>query len=84
MIEQVRVRKWTWAGRVSTITNGHYITPPGNPTKGKVIEEGRRDGGATNKTTTEMHCFYYIIPQDNIDVYKFVCITLYFLNWNVQ
>ena len=30
------------------ITDGHCVSPPGNHTKGKNLEEGRRDGGETN------------------------------------
>ena len=30
------------------ITGGHCVSPPGNHTKGKDLEEGRRDGGETN------------------------------------
>ena len=27
------------------ITDGHCVSPPGNPTKGKYLQEGRQDGG---------------------------------------
>jgi len=30
------------------ITNGHCVSPPGNPTDIKHLEEDRRDGGETN------------------------------------
>ena len=30
------------------ITNGHHVSPPGNPTKGKDLEEEWRDDGDTN------------------------------------
>ena len=30
------------------ITDGHCASPPGNPTKGKDLKEGRRDVGETN------------------------------------
>ena len=30
------------------ITDGHCVLPPGNPTKGKDLEESRRDGEVTN------------------------------------
>ena len=30
------------------ITDGHCVSPTGNPTKGKDLEEDRRDGGETN------------------------------------
>ena len=50
--EQVRRRKWTWAGHVNRIRDGHCVSPPGNTTKGKDPEEDRRDGGETNYTTT--------------------------------
>ena len=48
VIEQVRRRKWTWAGHVSRIRDNRWtsVSPPGNPTKGK--EEGWRVGGETN------------------------------------
>ena len=29
------------------ITDGHCVSPPGNPTKGKDVEEGQRDVGET-------------------------------------
>ena len=52
MIEQVRRRKWTWAGQGTSagheITYGHCVSPPGNPTKGTELEEDRRDDGETN------------------------------------
>ena len=31
------------------ITDGHCVSPPGNLTKGKDLEEDRRDGGKTNR-----------------------------------
>ena len=34
------------------ITDGHCVSPPGNPMKGKDLEEDRRDGRETNYTTT--------------------------------
>ena len=42
-IEQVRRRKWTWAGY--EITDGHCASPPGNPTKGADLQEDRREKG---------------------------------------
>ena len=30
------------------VTDEHCVSPPGNPTKGKYLEEGRQDGGETN------------------------------------
>ena len=50
VIEQVRKRKWTWAGHVKAheITDGHCGSPPGNTMKGKDLEEDRRDGGMIN------------------------------------
>ena len=52
VIEQVRRRKWTWAGHIRSaryeITDGHCVSPPGNPTKGKEPEEDRRDDVETN------------------------------------
>ncbi len=41
--EQVRRRKWTWAG--------HCVSPPGNPTNRKDLHEDRRDGRQTNYWT---------------------------------
>ena len=36
-------------GRVRyEITDGHCVSPPGTPTKGKDFEEGWQDGGETN------------------------------------
>ena len=48
--EQVRRRKWTWAGTSAgyEIIDRNCVSPLGNPTKGKNLEEGRRDGGETN------------------------------------
>ena len=45
VIDQVRKRKWTWAWHVSRIQVnwGHRISPSGNHTKGKGLEEDRRD-----------------------------------------
>ena len=42
VIEQVKRRKWTWAGHVTRIqiTDGHCVSPPGNATKGNDLEEG--------------------------------------------
>ena len=34
------------------LANGHCVSPPGNPTKGKDLEEDRRDVGKTNLTNT--------------------------------
>ena len=50
VMEQVRRRKWTWQGSSAgyEITDGHFVSPPGNPTKGKDLEED----GETNWTTT--------------------------------
>ena len=53
MIEQVRSapRQGTSAGY--EIADGHSVSqPPGNSTKGKDLEENRRDVGETNLTTT--------------------------------
>ena len=47
VIEQVRRRKWTWTGHVIRIRDNRWtlriVSPPGNPTKGKDLEEDRRD-----------------------------------------
>ena len=48
VVEQVRRRKWTRAGHVSRIRDGHCVSPPGKPTEGKDLEEDRRDVGETN------------------------------------
>ena len=50
VIEQVRRRKWTWAGHVSRIRDNRWTLHITNwkPTKGKDLEEDRRDGGETN------------------------------------
>ena len=50
VIEQVKRRKWTWAGHVSRneITDGHCVSPLGNLTKGIDLEERRRGGGEKN------------------------------------
>ncbi|MEG7521924.1 MAG: hypothetical protein M3H12_02325, partial [Chromatiales bacterium] len=47
VMEQVGRRKWTWAGHISKyeITDGHHVSPPGNPTMGNDLEEDRRDNG---------------------------------------
>ena len=51
-IEQIRRRKWAWAGHIRSaryeITDGHCASPPGNNTKGKDLEEDRRDIGETH------------------------------------
>ena len=51
VIEQVRRRKWTWAGHFSRIrdnADGHCVSPHGNTMKGKHLEEGRQDVGEMN------------------------------------
>ena len=50
VIEQVRRRKWKWAGHVTgyDITDGHCVSLPGNYAEGKDLEEDRRDVGETN------------------------------------
>ena len=47
VIEQVRRRKTGTSARYE-ITDGHCVSPPGNPTKGKDLEEDRRDSGERN------------------------------------
>ena len=46
MIDQARRRKCTSIGYA--ITDGHCLTPPGNPAEGKDLDEYRRDVGETN------------------------------------
>ena len=48
--EQVGRLKWTWQGTSAEyeITDRQSVPPSGKPTKGKDLEEGRRDGGETN------------------------------------
>ena len=55
VIEQVRRGSRPGQGTSAgyEITNGHCVSPPGNPMKGKDLEENRRDVGETNWTTTE-------------------------------
>jgi len=48
VIQQVRRPKWTWTEHVSRIRDNRWISPPRKPTKGKDLEEDRRDGGETN------------------------------------
>ena len=49
MIEQVRPEVDLGRARQQDdITDGHCVSPSGNPTKGKDLEEGRQDGGETN------------------------------------
>ena len=52
MIEQVGSGPGQGMSAGYEITNGHCVSPHGNPTKGKDIEEDRRDVGETNWTTT--------------------------------
>ncbi len=50
VIEQVRRRKWTWAEHVRRIRNNRWTlrVTTWKPTKGKDLEEDRRDVGETN------------------------------------
>ena len=50
VIEQVRRQSGSGQGMSAgyEITNGHCVSPPGNPTKGKDLEEDRREGEETN------------------------------------
>ena len=50
VIEQVR--RWKWPGQGTSagygITDGQCLSSPGNPTKGKDLDEDRQDVGETN------------------------------------
>ena len=50
MIEQVEDGSGPGQGTSAgyEITDGHCLSPSGNTTKGKHLEEGRLDGGETN------------------------------------
>ena len=52
--EQVRRRKLTWAGYVSRTQDNRWTLriTIWKPTKGRYLEEDRRDGGEPNQTTT--------------------------------
>ena len=50
VLDQSGERRGLGQGRSAgyEITDGHCVSPPGHPTKGKDVEEGQRDGGETN------------------------------------
>ena len=48
LIEQVRSGPEQGTSAGYEITDGHCVSPPGNPMKGKDVEEGQRDSGEMN------------------------------------
>ena len=89
VIEQVRRRKWTWAEHISRIRDNRWtlycVSPPGNPTMGKDLQENRQKGGddladywkgtfgqriAQDRHMWKQHAEAFAQPRDTMDAYN--------------